>query len=39
MIKDLNKAFKVIEVLDEDLFKAGETKDNLPKQLHLYKCK
>lgn len=39
MIKDLNKAFKVIEVLDDDLFKTGETKESLPKQLQMYKCK
>jgi len=37
MIKELNKAFDIIKTVDEDLFKADDDKNNLPKQLNMYK--
>lgn len=39
MIKDLNKAFNIIELIDKDEFQIDENKESLPKQLHMYKNK
>lgn len=39
LLKELNKAFKIIEVIDEDLLKTDESRESLPKELQRYKDK